>query len=735
MSKYFKKDFTLPGYNYLGPGNPLNKGEPINEADWIAAKHDAIYWFAQSENEIKEADETAILEFSEDFLKSANPASLIGAGGLSVKYLFENYLRGGTVYPNMSKRPHVGQQAYSNIQKALSEAWKKHKLDNGANSGTWNEFIRSDAAKEVRRQNSVPKKVRFDENPDIIDNPRPGTSREPDGSTTPDRTDGGAVRHDTPTKAGEPNIGDDFPDLDDSFLNAMDIDTGNIGVQAAPGNLNNTGGGNAVGSSSEGTHSQIRIPRSTMPKTSTFHYKKSRIWNSYGYAMKSLELKPDQTANKQPGICTPFMNVLVDFIPSYLTESEWMNLPRESRVTEVRCTVKVLGTRTTFGVGETLSGNANTEHVPIGYVATNLNVSTYGTNVGYASAADKPMIPVTLEAVSCTDLIKKMYLDVPCQAMGVPRKNPMYWWYRDDGSAITGAGVLCLDTVTDRFLVNSMIGQTVADYVYKPKNGFISPNKVHITPIAYHGQDIYTNNAAFVSKRKCTKSGKTHDKPSSLGDKTDMFGQGLSDQFPANYSSTIDKSIIFDPRHPLLNASMVPQPQLHVGVGAIPQINPATEFENFQTTMVYWLCEYEMDVSCDIGSYYTYGTVSNMPQKVIYGRQVDQGYTTAETFCGVDQNLTRSVALVREDLEDEPDYCSVSGTDLSKSIYTDRRYLYTKPYDYDSPAFRTRQKLKSSAGPSKNKSKKGCREPTDFEIISESEMSEVSELNKRIIKM
>lgn len=36
-------DLSLPGYKYLGPGNPLDKGEPNNANDWVAYFHDIGY--------------------------------------------------------------------------------------------------------------------------------------------------------------------------------------------------------------------------------------------------------------------------------------------------------------------------------------------------------------------------------------------------------------------------------------------------------------------------------------------------------------------------------------------------------------------------------------------------------------------------------------------------------------------------------------------------------------------
>ena len=38
-----KKGLTLPGYNYCGPGNPLDSGIPTNELDAVCMEHDYCY--------------------------------------------------------------------------------------------------------------------------------------------------------------------------------------------------------------------------------------------------------------------------------------------------------------------------------------------------------------------------------------------------------------------------------------------------------------------------------------------------------------------------------------------------------------------------------------------------------------------------------------------------------------------------------------------------------------------
>lgn len=91
---------NLPGHHYIGPGNPLNNGLPVDLDDAIAQIHDHRYAHAQSEQDIHSADNEAIGEFLADV---ANPHSALGALGLGAKSLGE-HIAGKVIYPNMSKR-------------------------------------------------------------------------------------------------------------------------------------------------------------------------------------------------------------------------------------------------------------------------------------------------------------------------------------------------------------------------------------------------------------------------------------------------------------------------------------------------------------------------------------------------------------------------------------------------------------------------------------------------------
>lgn len=90
----------FPDHNYLGPGNSINNGEPVDTDDRIAQVHDIEYSNARSFQDIQNSDYKAIKEFSKDFIYTGNYHSALGATGLSTKYLTEKII-GKNIYPIM----------------------------------------------------------------------------------------------------------------------------------------------------------------------------------------------------------------------------------------------------------------------------------------------------------------------------------------------------------------------------------------------------------------------------------------------------------------------------------------------------------------------------------------------------------------------------------------------------------------------------------------------------------
>lgn len=91
---------TFPFHRYLGPGNPLDNGEPVNSADYIAKIHDKSYSIAKNKKDIFKADKVAIRQFLNDFYEKRNIGALAGAAGLSIKHSLEKKLD-KIIYPRL----------------------------------------------------------------------------------------------------------------------------------------------------------------------------------------------------------------------------------------------------------------------------------------------------------------------------------------------------------------------------------------------------------------------------------------------------------------------------------------------------------------------------------------------------------------------------------------------------------------------------------------------------------
>lgn len=87
-----------PGHRYLGPGNPLFNGTPVDNADYIAQNHDWEYSTAKTKEDIFNSDSKAINNFTSDYKQKFNLPSFFGSTGLSIKNSFEKFIN-HTVYP------------------------------------------------------------------------------------------------------------------------------------------------------------------------------------------------------------------------------------------------------------------------------------------------------------------------------------------------------------------------------------------------------------------------------------------------------------------------------------------------------------------------------------------------------------------------------------------------------------------------------------------------------------
>lgn len=90
---------NFPRHRYLGPGNPLDNGPPVDRDDEIARQHDTEYEQATAAEHIRASDRKAIGSFGRDFITTGNWHSAVGALGLGAKYGVESVT--GVLYPRL----------------------------------------------------------------------------------------------------------------------------------------------------------------------------------------------------------------------------------------------------------------------------------------------------------------------------------------------------------------------------------------------------------------------------------------------------------------------------------------------------------------------------------------------------------------------------------------------------------------------------------------------------------
>lgn len=212
------------------------------------------------------------------------------------------------------------------------------------------------------------------------------------------------------------------PDLStsaQSVRSADSMDTSNPNPVASnvaansPGQSVGAGGSPAVGSMGP-----LQFPLSTSNHSGRATFTKQHVMFSYAFANKSSS--PTATKTTSTAYCTSLSFIPVDFLPFYLSPSEFQNLPQGARIENVTCTVKLLGVRSAFNTGTTDAQVAISEYCPILLTAVGLNHKLSLRNVSYTSAG---MVPSACSNFSPKDCISKWYTDEICSVNCIPRSN------------------------------------------------------------------------------------------------------------------------------------------------------------------------------------------------------------------------------------------------------------------------------------------------------------------------
>lgn len=132
------RGIVFPGYKYVGPGNSLNRGVPINKLDAAAKKHDEKYhkiteYYKKTKNKKHFEEQIAIadIEFVNEVATFAPETSYdqvvkwIALAGIEGKHILEKYT--GIIYPRVTDQDKAGDmEVPGNVSSIIGTGVQNH---------------------------------------------------------------------------------------------------------------------------------------------------------------------------------------------------------------------------------------------------------------------------------------------------------------------------------------------------------------------------------------------------------------------------------------------------------------------------------------------------------------------------------------------------------------------------------------------------------------------------------
>lgn len=593
----------------------------MDEDDRIAEIHDLAYQIQPED--VSHADGAAVDSFVEDFQKTGNWHSVVGALGIQAKRTYEGIVGQKYPMPNV----HRGKSDYQYATKRLSEIYREQKKNNPQAAGSWQEFQKLHFGALMKEARGKRGYGGTDDSGSSGNNPKK-TRGDGDGAGT------SAQRDDT----GPPGPEWDDEDADEMLRQLGDhpgVTAGGTDVDSMETLANPSKGGGTSGHSHRGSGAGmiVTIPKTPRTPYYTKTYRKSWIFFSYGFTNNKV------TLNNNYYYTTPLLLIPVDLLALYMDSTEFSLLHGRAIVTNANARVTPLGCRMNFQTSATESKWATSEFVAIGQSAVGLNLQMPGENVSYTPTAANPMVVNTLNPIDTTQLNEKLYGDEEGRgaAQMVPRHLNIYF-APIVALPLAGGQVRFthnngppkLDQYIDRYLVNTCIGEPIINYNYKPKNGIITDT---------YSADYINRESWF---RTCSAAAQVTPQPYRTAQNVLVEGVVRQDQhtrdddidnwqtsYTANLYQTLEhySTYKWDKGHIHGNT----QPQVHVGLSAVPAINPGTEGVNFQNCSIYWSVETELTVHHYQNSCFHDGTLHTYAPN-FYPKDYTKKYHTGNTY-------------------------------------------------------------------------------------------------------
>lgn len=276
---------------------------------------------------------------------------------------------------------------------------------------------------------------------------------------------------------------------------------------------------------------------------------------------------------------------------------EFDNLPANSSVAEVKCTIKCLGTRVSFDTGTTVTGAANNSHVIFGQHVVGLNKKVPMINVKITGSTLKPMVPSKIDYPTLGDRKNRIWGDMNLNVnstitnfpqiintvRALPTHAALHETHITSGLGEKQKGFPRLDKLVDVYNHTGMLNETIVNYSYKPQCGILRAQSQHHT---LNHQNTFNTGLAPLNQRYMTmQRGNNSDTGTGVRaeNSTALFtrsGQHTASIF--KYNTTIEKAFNLTS----INSTphmYTPQPQVHVGILTVQSNAPndaAPEFVN-----------------------------------------------------------------------------------------------------------------------------------------------------------
>lgn len=595
-----KKGLTVPGFKYLGPGNSLNRGNPVNEIDEDAEEHDKAYDRAKTSEEVSAADKSFISKASDHIIKAINQkeslsntiGAAIGAVGIGIKSGIEKQT--GVIYPSlvsgMSQRPHRKLKAqYENDPNLLN-------LENRPDYESIIENPKYDYLFEPRSISESNSQSSQQAGPSQQVNPGPSNVPE---SKRPTEADEPNAKKQKPNTPSEPE-GAQEPETDHGIHSADTQVPSQQGTQDVEMGLPGTGRGQADGGAGSDGQQVYAIDRPISHfgvKTST--YTKSHKFMIFGIA--NAVLGPTSTISPQHRVLTTCLaEIPWHKLPLYMNQSEYELLGTNSRVVECRVQVVFRGTRIAFETSSSATSLATLNQVSNLQVGIGLNKTGWGLDRYYNSfEATQPMVPTGTTAplyerrtdapvyrgmvadyygVANTDTQFGKNGEYPHHQTGSWTFLRNYWcMYTQSGINTTAnarTGWPCLTEKIQQYDAKTVVNEVVADVTYKPKMGYVK-RPAGFLPIGYPLEGGVIGIGDHLANFRNTNLNRNTTSPAlSQSSEASVIARTTFPNDDFTIYSDIEKSqgMRYGPwgnNHPQI------QPSLHVGVQAVPALTTA----------------------------------------------------------------------------------------------------------------------------------------------------------------